>query len=79
MENQFRGALLAIALVAGAQGATFAATPELAAPEVMPPAVSPAALIIEVEDVEAGQPNFINTPRDGDDDHVNHSRARRHR
>jgi hypothetical protein len=75
MGKTLRGAIAAIVIFTGTQGATFAATTDMAAPDSAPdvasPAVRQAPFVTMVEDFEAGTPNVSNTPQDHDDDHAN--------
>ncbi len=71
MGKMLRGMFVATALFVTTHGAAFVATTEMAAPDPPTTTVRQAPLVIEIENIRAGDADLSNTPRDNDDDHAN--------
>ncbi|MGE3267634.1 MAG: hypothetical protein AB7P40_02730 [Chloroflexota bacterium] len=73
MGHTLRAAIAAVAIFVGTQGAAFAAITDMEAPDGAPdaPAIRQAPFVTEIENVQAGDADLSNTPRNNDEDHAN--------
>ena len=73
MGHTLRAAIAAVVIFVGAQGTAFAAITDMEAPDgaIDMPAVRQAPFVTEIENVQAGDTDLSNTPRNNDDDHAN--------